>query len=181
MATPRQTWALFCGTGLDCRNADLSVDEASMLITAMKEGHDIVPALMAKGATGKAKAPKQDWAPVWAEAMQAGLAAGNRHKPTPMVVCKHASPLDDNSPIIRQYAPVEGGVCGFAWVKFPGNTSFGKWAKKQGYVRSSYGGGLSYWVSQFGQSMERKEEFARAMAIVLKSHGINAYAGSRMD
>lgn len=42
-------------------------------------------------------------------------------------------------------------------------------------------GGLQYWVSQGGQSMQRKEAFARAFASVLKANGIDAFADSRMD
>ena len=41
--------------------------------------------------------------------------------------------------------------------------------------------GLSVWVSEGGQSMERKEAYARAYADVLRAAGIEAYAGSRMD
>jgi hypothetical protein len=72
-------------------------------------------------------------------------------------------------------------VCGFAWVKFAGNTAFGRWAKKQGLATKAYPNGLMIWVSQFGQSMDKKETYAREFASVLESHGITAYAQSRMD
>lgn len=76
---------------------------------------------------------------------------------------------------------VADGVCGFAWIAFPGNTAFGRWAKKSGLARSHYPKGLSIWVHEFNQSMQKKEIYARAFAEVLRSNGISAYAGSRMD
>lgn len=73
--------------------------------------------------------------------------------------------------------------CGFAWVKVPGNTPFGRYVKKTypQKFRKAYGPGLQYWVSDFEQSMYRKEAFAQAMARVLREHGVEAYADSRMD
>jgi hypothetical protein len=183
MATARQNWALFCGTKLDVRNVNLTVDQASDLIGRMKSGEDITDELVQLGAKGTAKKPSEnvDFQAVYNEARQAGMEAGNSKVPVPMIVCEHSNPLDDNSPISREYAPVMGGVCGFAWVKFPGNTAWGKWTKKQGYAHSSYPTGLQIWVSEFGQSMEKKEAYAYAFAEVLRKHGIKAYAGSRMD
>lgn len=111
-----------------------------------------------------------------------GMAAATDIVPTPMVVQQHANPLDDNSPVVRQYEPVMDGVCGFAWVEVrPSNSSFAIWARKQGWRQSSYMG-TYLWVSYFGQSMERKTAYARAYAAHLVSElGIKAHAGSRMD
>lgn len=106
-----------------------------------------------------------------AEAYKAGIEAGKNARPIPMYV------IDQGIPIDR----IDDGACGFAWVAFPGNTSFGKWAKKQGLARSHYPSGLCVWVSEFGQSVDRKEAFAGAYAKVLKANGIDAYAGSRLD
>lgn len=105
------------------------------------------------------------------EAYRAGIEAGKNARPIPMYV------IDQGIPIDR----IDDGACGFAWVAFPGNTSFGKWAKKQGLARSHYPSGLCVWVSEFGQSVDRKEAFAGAYAKVLKDNGIDAYAGSRLD
>lgn len=105
------------------------------------------------------------------EAYKAGIEAGKNARPIPMYV------IDQGIPIDR----IDDGACGFAWVAFPGNTSFGKWAKKQGLARSHYPSGLCVWVSEFGQSVDRKEAFAGAYAKVLKDNGIDAYAGSRLD
>ena len=95
----------------------------------------------------------------------------NQHTPTPMHVTdgKNNWVIDD-------------GVCGFAEVRLPkGNTSFARWAKKNTPFEKHYGGGLSLWVSDYNQSMERKELYARTYADVLKRHGIEAYSTSRMD
>lgn len=105
------------------------------------------------------------------EAYKAGIEAGKNARPIPMYV------IDQGIPIDR----IDDGACGFAWIAFPGNTSFGKWAKKQGLARSHYPSGLCVWVSEFGQSVDRKEAFAGAYAKVLKNNGIDAYAGSRLD
>ena len=105
------------------------------------------------------------------KAYKAGIEAGKNARPIPMYV------IDQGIPIDR----IDDGACGFAWIAFPGNTSFGKWAKKQGLARSHYPSGLCVWVSEFGQSVDRKDAFAGAYARVLKDSGIDAYAGSRLD
>ena len=105
------------------------------------------------------------------KAYKAGIEAGKNARPIPMYV------IDQGIPIDR----IDDGACGFAWIAFPGNTSFGKWAKKQGLARSHYPSGLCIWVSEFGQSVDRKDAFAGAYARVLKDNGIDAYSGSRLD
>lgn len=107
----------------------------------------------------------------------AGMAAGRAHTPAPMGV--YQSDLQGN-----RLGPTEivmDGVCGFAWIKIAGNTSFGRWAKKTGRARNGYYGGLLISASEFGQSMERKTAYARAFAKVLNENGVKAYAESRID
>lgn len=113
----------------------------------------------------------------------AGKAAADKCCPTPMIVVQRANPFDDNSPIIKQYEPVMGGCCGFAWVNVkPGNSRFANWLKKTGRGRAdSYYGGVTIWISDYGQSMNLKESYAYAFAKVLSDNGIKAYANSRMD
>jgi hypothetical protein len=113
----------------------------------------------------------------------AGRKAADAKVPTPMYVVERASPLDDNSPIVKRYAPVMGGVCGFAWVNVkPGNSRLANYMKAKGLARTDgYYGGVTLWVSRYGQSMELKEAYARAFAGVLSDAGIRAYADSRMD
>lgn len=111
-----------------------------------------------------------DCAKVFETALAAGNAALEAAKPTPMTVVGGGE---------RYF--VSEGACGFAWVAFKGNTKFGRWAKKVGVARAAYPTGMQYWVSQGGQSVDRKEAFARAFAAVLNFNGIEAYANYRMD
>lgn len=118
---------------------------------------------------------------VFAEAHAAGMAAGKGHSPTPMVVQQHASAFNDNSPVVKEWF-VGDGVCGFAWVNLrPGNSRAANFAKKNLGAHKDYYGGVSIWCHEFGQSMERKQAYARAYASVLFRHGIYAHAQSRMD
>lgn len=80
-----------------------------------------------------------------------------------------------------------GFDCGFAWVTFPGNTAFGRWAKKAGIASKSYIGGLEVWYSKLHsvptQSVSVHEAAARAARDVL-AHGLQSSAisfGSRLD
>lgn len=111
----------------------------------------------------------------------AGAAALAAAKPTPMIVgtptALFGNNIDPNKPVYF----VEGGVCGFAWVEFAGNTAFGKWMAKTKKARPAYPKGLMVWVRDGQQSMERKEAYAAAYAKTLQAAGVNAYAMSRMD
>lgn len=111
---------------------------------------------------------------VFGKAVAKGLAAGYGAIPDPMVVTEGSG---GKSWFVRD------GVCGFAWVTVrPGTSSFARWLVKTGQGRKAYGGGVDIWVSGFGQSMQRKEAYAYAMAKVITDElGVSAYAGSRMD
>jgi hypothetical protein len=78
----------------------------------------------------------------------------------------------------------DGGACGFAWVdvyKVRSNSKLGKALQAQGF-RKSYTGSLQLWNSWwYGQSIDAAEHGAVAYATILKQHGIEAYAGSRLD
>lgn len=79
---------------------------------------------------------------------------------------------------------VEGGVCGFAWVNVYGiraNSKLGKALAALDFRKNSYDKAFQFWVFDGGQSMERKEAYAYAMADVLRAAGLRAYAGARMD
>jgi len=111
-----------------------------------------------------------------------GIEAANACVPVPMTVVERASPFDDNSPVVRRYAPVLDGACGFAWVVIaPGNCPFANWLKKNGKASRHFYGGVSIWISRYNQSMTKKEAHAHAMARVIAAAGIKAYPGSRMD
>jgi hypothetical protein len=114
------------------------------------------------------------------QAHEAGMAAGEAAKPVAMIVGTAVgltNEIDRTQPVYH----VADGVCGFAWVKFAGNTPFGRWAKKAGIAKAAYPTGLMIWVHQFNQSMQRKEAYAAAYARVLREAGVQAYADSRMD
>jgi hypothetical protein len=118
-----------------------------------------------------------NYAEILEKAHAAGRAAAQATKPVPMYV--QAGDLMGNG-----YGPIEkvdDGVCGFAWIKFPGNKPFGRWAKKAGLARSAYPTGLCISISAYNQSMQLKEAHARAAVAVLKEHGIECYVDSRMD
>lgn len=78
---------------------------------------------------------------------------------------------------------VNDGVCGFAWVNIkPGTSKFARYLKAKGIARKdSYYGGVTYWVSHFNQSYEKKMSYARAFANVLEKNGIKALAMGRLD
>lgn len=117
---------------------------------------------------------------VYREAYAAGLAAGKAKVPTPMVVSQRLSPLDDRSPVVRQWAAM-GGVCGFAWVNVrPANGRMAKYMLELGVARKS-DRGVKMFVHEFGQSYEQKVAFASAFASVLAAAGVDAYADDRLD
>lgn len=118
---------------------------------------------------------------LYAKALEAGRAAGNAIRPTPMVVTERSNPLDDSSPVRQQWYESEG-ACGFAWVNVtPGTSSFARWLVKKGYASAAYGGGVDIWISDYNQSVDRKDAHATAMARVFKEAGITAYGCSRLD
>jgi hypothetical protein len=116
----------------------------------------------------------QQFQELYAKAKAAGLSAGLANRPVPMGVAYQVAGVE-------QVDIIEDGACGFAWVSFPGNIPFGRWAKQQRLASKHYPSGLCFWIGEHNQSMARKEAHARAMAKVLQEAGIKAYAGSRMD
>lgn len=108
-------------------------------------------------------------------AHSAGMAALAAVVPEPMIV----NQVEGGAAVKSWY--VSEGACGFAWIKFPGNCAFGRHAKKVGLARPAYPSGLSIWVGEGGQSVDRKYAYAAAYAEVLRSAGVKAFAGSRLD
>lgn len=109
---------------------------------------------------------------VFNEAWNAGIAAATSIVPRTMVV------QDMNGNVVDV---VPEGPCGFAWLKVKGNTSFGKWLAKHHRARPGYPKGIELWISEYGQSYERKAAHAQAMASYLRGKGIDAWCGSRLD
>lgn len=109
----------------------------------------------------------------------AGKAAAAKTKPVAMVV--QEANFDGSKLEGGQEWYVADGVCGFAWVSFPGNTAFGKWAKKTGKASPGYPTGLQVWVHNFNQSYDLKMAYAVAFARTLNERGFTAYPGGRLD
>jgi hypothetical protein len=109
---------------------------------------------------------------LWREAWLIGEQAAMAHKPRTMVVSDSDGTMVDIVP---------EGMCGFAWLNVPGNTSFGRWLKKQRLARPDYPTGLCVWISSYSQSYERKVKHAVAMASYLRDNGIECRVGSRLD
>lgn len=105
------------------------------------------------------------------EADAAGHKAAREVKPTPMHLVDHNG----------RHFTVPEGMCGFAEIRFAGNTAFGRWAKKTGRANKAYRKGLYIWVSEFGQSYERKKAYASAFAQVLCDNGVPAYSRATLD
>ena len=119
---------------------------------------------------------------IFAQALTAGKAAGNAVKPTPMVVGTPTTFLGSDIDYSKRTYYASEGACGFAWVVIrPGNSSLARQAVKLGLGRKAYGGGVSIWVGDHGQSIDRNENHAAAYAEVLRGHGVNAYSQSRLD
>lgn len=177
-ATKKQTWAIKCLGGGDVRDQELTRQQASDMIGKLKEtvgskrGYRSVTNLE----TGESVSSKQvSYQDLFNRAVAAGMEAGKGCTPVPMTVNGYE---DD---------PVMDGPCGFAWVNFSMKKGlgrrFGQWLIKNDHAhKDSYCGGVTVWVSEFGQSMARKEAYAAAMAKVFQDAGIeNAYPQSRMD
>ena len=122
-------------------------------------------------------------ATVYAEAHAAGMAAGNGCTPPPMVVGTPTTPLGNDIDYSKETYYVADGPCGFAWINIkPARGKVVKYLKDNDIGRKdSYYGGYTIWVSGFGQSMTRKENYARAFVKALEENGLKAYAMSRMD
>jgi hypothetical protein len=114
---------------------------------------------------------------LYAKAHEAGMLAAEKCIPNPMGVVS----IVDGKP--QSLVIIEDGVCGFAWVNIrPARGAFVNYLKDLGIGSvDSYYGGYTIWVSDFGQSMTRKHEYAKAFARVLESWCITANAHARMD
>lgn len=111
----------------------------------------------------------------WDAAVEAGLAAGEK-------ACPPLYSIKDTLSGKVYADPIE--LCGFGWVNVrPGNCAFANWLKREGHARKAYGGGVDIWIGAHGQSHDRKQAHARAMASVLANmvDGATFYAQSRLD
>lgn len=126
-------------------------------------------------------------------AHEAGVAASEAIRPTPMTVYTPKDPFaapsgnglladaDLSKPV---YVESEG-ACGFGWVEVrPVNGGIGKWFKQQGRTYgyySEYDRSFHVRSPLRTQSYERNVAYARAYAEVLQAAGIDAYGTGRLD
>lgn len=132
----------------------------------------------------------ESFAAAVAKAAQAAEDAAKATVPTPMIVQQHASPLDDRSPVIKEWR-VDGGPCGYATIYVrPATCSFARWAVKSGLGRvSRYHGGVALSVypqfsksSPLCQSYEVNTAYANAYAKALEDAlGLSLYVHSYLD
>jgi hypothetical protein len=105
--------------------------------------------------------PKTAWLADLEAAHSAGLAAVEALIVTPMLVWGRES----------SYL-VEGGVCGFARVEVrPRTSAWAKWLRANGWHSSDYHKCMYRNISEWGQSMQRKEAYAEAFAACLTARG----------
>ena len=111
-------------------------------------------------------------------------------KVTPMIVGKSKSLFSNEIDYSEPVEYIADGVCGFAWIsiypEFKGNTRLGKQERavlEEFEFEQDYSNKAKYtrWVSDFGQSLERKTAYANAAAAVFASAGIRAFGQSRID
>lgn len=127
---------------------------------------------------------------ILAAADVAGREAVSKMTVIPMVVGQAKSLFSNEIDYSQPTEYVADGVCGFAWTvvcpEFKGNTKLGKQERAvleaAGFTKD-YDSSKKYtlWISDFNQSLQKKETYARAFAKVLSSNGINAYSQSRID
>lgn len=120
------------------------------------------------------------------EAHVAGLAAGEAAVPVPMIVGDAKNLFSNEFATGAKLHYEANGVCGFAWIHLGrGNSSFARWAVKNGHGSKSYYGGVDIRVRAHGQSYERKVAHADAFVAVLKADPLLAderiYVESRLD
>lgn len=126
-----------------------------------------------------------DFQTIYEEAHNAGMKAGNECTPIPMVVGQETELFSNKIDYTKPTYYVADGLCGFAWVNIkPGNCAFANWLKKNNHARTdSYYGGVTVWVSEFNQSIARKEAYAAAFVEVVKKYNVvkKIYSASRLD
>lgn len=126
----------------------------------------------------------QDFQVIWDKAMAAGRNAALAITPVPMVVGEAKSLFSNEIDYTKPTEVVADGVCGFAWIDIfeRKNSPLCKWIKANELGRDRDGKGVYVWIRGYGQSMQRKEAHAQAMAKVLQEElGVKAYAASRLD
>ncbi len=119
----------------------------------------------------------------------AGRAAVENLRVIPMIVGQETGFLSGKIDYSKPTEYVADGVCGFAWVdvypEHKGTTTLGKQERKVleaiGFKKKFESKAYYMWISDYNQSMQKKEAYAAAFAKVLRENGVKAYSGSRLD
>lgn len=127
-----------------------------------------------RGASQRQPSREDEFEELWNRAVMAGREAGVEVNPPKFIPTQRANPLDDSSPIVKQWEPVT--MCGSAYVGVkPGNSAFAKWLVKTGKAqRNDYRGGVFFSIWDYNQCVEKKMAHANAMARVFAEAGIQA-------
>jgi hypothetical protein len=120
---------------------------------------------------------------LYAKADAAGRAAVEKATIVPMVVGTATSLFGNEIDRSKPTYFVADGPCGFAYLHCrPSRGGFSSWLKKNGIGRySEYNRSWCISVSQFNQSLQKKEAYAYAFAKVVSEAGINISVESRLD
>lgn len=165
-ATKRQTWALFCATGLDWRDEDLSSDVASKMVGECFKvrGNKAKAIEICRAILGNKELPET-------KESKATLSMSDLYKLAHEEGMKAANECETHGP------------CGFAWVNVPANSRFGKYLMTNDLgSRDHYEGGVKLWVRAFGQSGNKKYYYAARFARILQENGVKkAKFGARED
>jgi len=119
----------------------------------------------------------------------AGRSAVEKLQVIPMIVGQETGFFSGKIDYSKPTEYVADGVCGFAWVdvypEYKGNTRLGKDERRilenNGFKKRFEGKTYYKWVSDYNQSMQKKEAYARAFAEILRDNGVKAYSGSKLD
>lgn len=122
-----------------------------------------------------------EFAAAYNEAYAVGYNAGTSHNPTPMRVYQ----ADIGGNRLSEDVVIDDGPCGFAWINIKSaNKRFCKWLREYGLADTdSYYGGITIWIGAHGQSYERKQRHAKAMADAIQElfPELKVRAMSRLD
>lgn len=194
MATKKQLYALYCIYKQDFRNQDLTREEASALISQANNSPGSVLEKENKSASYKksTKPVETNWVSIYQEAKEYASESIKTVKPTPMIVSQHSNPLNDRSPVIKEYY-VESGICGNAFLRIPfdntTNRKFVNALKKAEIIKERTRGevwkheesGYMLYSKARTQSYEINTAWCNAVGSYLDKHGISTYVESRLD
>jgi len=198
-ATKKQLFALYCIYKKDFRNENLSLEEASALISSSKkeDNSNSKPTKSTKKVAKKStKKEDLEYVEIYKNAKKYADEKIKEIKTTPMVVVQRKNPLDDKSEIVQSWV-VDGGLCGFSWLVLKATTTENRkmisQLKKAGIIKIKDGrcnGGDFIKGSESGyalfskaktQSQQINTAWINAVDTYLSKHNIKLETYSRLD